>query len=171
MTKKWFRYALIGFVFGIFEWPFLKTSNILSEFMWEHNFGLYLIIPVVLGLNVGMWLVVVGVVALLEIRESHDLRLSTLAGVTAMVGAILSYYLLYTGLFAFWGMGNFEGLLLSNYGAPTFWSDWAATFNRILIPQFLKNMGRAIVGGTIGGFVAGWFFENRRKRKLSSSPA
>jgi hypothetical protein len=165
MRRRFAKYTLIGLAFGILDWYYLNALPTLS---WGRLGESLLVIPIIIFLNYGVWLLVVVPVAIYEARRSQGLRISALAGATVWASAILSYYLYYTVLLAFFGLPHMDHLLLTNRNAPGFWQEWSVAFNRIIVSQFLEWIVIAMVGGCAAGFLAGYLFRSKGRRKVAS---
>jgi hypothetical protein len=174
VRKRWFVYALIGFLFGILDWYFLDLLSSVTPKLNPDNWPLIfqlLAVAVILALNWGIWLVPVIPVAIYESRRSGYVRLAAFASVIVWTFAILSYYLYYTLLLLFWGLPHMDFMLYSNRHAPTYWQDWKPAFQRIVLAQFFDWIGVAIIGGAIVGTLTAILYRTFRNRKLKRAAA
>jgi hypothetical protein len=161
VLKRFLAYALIGLAFGILDWYYLQ---VLARFPWGDLGESILVIPLILFLNYGIWLVVVVPVSIYEVRRSNHLGYTALAAVTVWSLAIFSYYLYYTLLLGFAGLPNMDHLLWVNREAPGFWQEWEAAFQRIILDQFLEWIVVAIVGGSMVGSISGYLYRKWGKK-------
>lgn len=170
MNERWLVYCLIGLVFGVVDWYYL---DLLTHISWGQLGESPLVVPVIIALNYGVWLVPVVPIAIYETRR-HKLALpSALASVTVWSSAIFGYYTYYTALLAFWGLPHMDYLLVFGERSPTFWQDWAKVFWKVILSQFLEWIIIAIVGGSIVGFIASrsYIYWIGRRTKISSAEA
>lgn len=167
MKKRWLIYCLIGLVFGVVDWYYL---DLLAHFSWGQLGESLLVIPIIIALNYGIWLVPVVPIAIYEVHRSRSTRLSAVSGITVWSSAIFSYYTYYTALLAFWGLPNMDYLLVIGEHPPTFWQDWAIVFQKVILSQFLEWIIIAVIGGGIVGLIASRFYFywlGRRTKVLS----
>ena len=52
--KRWLFYGFVGFLFGIADWYYL---NWIAQFSWGELGNSLLVIPLIIALNYGIWLV------------------------------------------------------------------------------------------------------------------
>lgn len=170
MNKRWLIYCLIGLVFGVVDWYYL---DLLAHFSWGKLGKSPLVIPIIIALNYGIWLVPVLPIAIYQVHRSKSARLSAVAGITVWSSAIFSYYTYYTALLAFWGLPHMDYLLVFGRRSPTFWRDWARVFQKIILSQFLEWIIIAVIGGGIVGLVASrvYFYWLGRRTKVLSPEA
>ncbi len=81
MQRRWFIYILIGLLFGVFDWFFLEF---ITRFPWQQVFGntgigAIIGLVVLLGLDLGIWLVPVIPIGWYEARRSRSKLKSALA--------------------------------------------------------------------------------------------
>jgi hypothetical protein len=163
MHKRFAKYVLVGLAFGVFDWYYL---NAMATFPWGNLGESFLIIPIILALNYGIWLLLVVPVATIEARRSQDLLHPALAAATVWSMAIFSYYVYYAGLLAFIGLPHMDHLLWMNRNSSGFWQEWSIAFQRIILSQFLEWIVVAIVaGGSIGLFI-GYVLGIKRRREI-----
>jgi hypothetical protein len=165
MKKRFAIYITVGVLFGILDWYYL---NGLANFQWGSLGESILVIPIILFLNFGIWLLPVAAVAIYEERRSFSLHRAAFSGAVVWTCAITSYYLYYTILLAFFGLPHMEHLLFINRNDPAFLSEWSIAFKRIILAQFLEWIGIALVGGGIVGFLSAKIDIGIRKRNLSA---
>ncbi len=150
--KRWLLYILAGFAFGIIDWYYL---SLLAHFPFGSLETSTFIVPLIIGLNYGIWLVPVLLVTIYESRLSHSVLKTALAGALCWLASILSYYLYYTLLLAFWGLPNMDHLLILGVKGPGFWQEWGVAFQKIILNQVIEWLPIAIVGGLIAGTLIG----------------
>ena len=61
MKKRWLLYSLIGLAFGLIDWYYL---DLLAHFPWGSLGQSPLVIPIIIAMNYGIWLVPVVPIAL-----------------------------------------------------------------------------------------------------------
>jgi hypothetical protein len=167
MRSRIIRYAIIGLAIGILDWYYLQ---VLAHFSWGKLGESILVIPIILFLNYGIWLVVVVPVSAYEARHSLDPRRSALAGAVVWAFAMVSYYLYYTILLTFVGLPNMDHLVWAHHSDPGFWQEWGIAFKRIILDQFLEWILIALVGGSVAGFITG-VLVNKLNKPGVKSPA
>ncbi len=167
-TKRWLVYCLLGLVFGVADWHFLQLLVVIpwQRLSGSSPVGQLLLLPVIVGLNWGIWLVPVVPVAIHEARRSASVWLSAVAAMVVWCTAILAYYLYYTILIAFWGLPHMESLLVLREHSATFWQDWSATFRSLILGQVAEWIIVAVVGGAIVGAGSGAIYLYTRRRRL-----
>lgn len=166
LHSRYLRYLLIGLVFGIVDWYYLVG---LGRFPWQNILGdatvPWIAIPLIIGLNYGIWLVPVIPIAIFEVRRSQSVLRAAMAAVLTWCAAIFAYYAYYTLLLTFVGLPNMDFLLFGNRQSPTYWSDWMKVFNRVILAQFAEWVVVAVVGGAIVGAgcagLYGWWTRRR----------
>jgi hypothetical protein len=136
----------------------------MARIQWERLGESILVVPIIILLNYGIWLVPVIPCALVEIRYSGRIRLSAIAGSVVWSSALAGYYAYYAALLALVGLPHLDHLLLSNRNAPGFREEWAAAFDRMILSQLLEWMPIGLVGGAIVGGVVGCVYLARRRR-------
>lgn len=159
---RWFIYGLVGLLFGIFDWYYLDG---LAHFQWGDLGNSLLVIPVIIALNYGIWLLPVLPVTIIESRVTRSARRSALAGAVCWSSSIISYYIYYTILLAFWGLPNMEHLLILGEKQPGFWQEWTIAFQKIILNQVFEWLPIAIVGGSLVGLMVGWIGIKKRAVK------
>ena len=152
MIGRMLIYCLIGLIFGVADWYYL---DLLANFPWGSLSDKVIMVPVVILLNFGIWLLPVVATAVYEIRHSKSARLSALSGIATWTSAIFGYYTFYTMLLSFWGLPHMEHMLLSKEQNATFWQDWMGSFRQLILYQFLEWISIAVVGGGLLGYTIG----------------
>ena len=158
--RRWAIYIAAGIAFGVLDWHYLE---LLARFPWGRLGESILVVPVIILLNCGIWLVAVIPCAFLEIRHSRRIRLSALAGSAVWCGATLGYYAYYTALLAFAGLPHLDHLLLRSRNALDFSAEWAAAFDRMILSQLVEWIPIALAGGAIAGSVVGYLYLASRR--------
>lgn len=158
--KRFLLYSLLGLAFGVFDWYYLDG---LAHFPWGPLGENLIVVPIIILLNYGIWLVPVIPVAIYEARRSQRARSSALASALTWSAALLGYYAYYTVLLAFWGLPQMEHMLVFTTRSATFWQDWWVTFDRVILAQLLDWLPVGILGGAIIGFLTARFALRRSK--------
>jgi hypothetical protein len=156
--NRWLVYALIGLAFGVFDWYYL---NLLARFPWGSLGNSPIVIPIIIGLNYGIWLVPVLPVTYYESRQSLSKRNAALSGALCWSCSILSYYIYYTLLLAFWGLPNMDHLLVLGEKGAGFSQEWNMAFQRIILDQVIEWLPVALVGGALMGLIT-WKINSHR---------
>jgi hypothetical protein len=157
--KRWFFYVLVGIIFGVFDWYYL---DVLAHFQWGDLGNSLFVIPVILMLNYGIWLLPILPVTIFESRVTLSARRSALAGAVCWTSSIISYYIYYTLLLAFWGLPHMEHMLILGEKQSGFWQQWALVFQKIILNQVFEWLPIAIVGGSLIGLLARWIGIKKR---------
>jgi hypothetical protein len=152
MIKRMLIYCLIGLISGVADWYYL---DLLANFPWGPLSDEVIMVPVVILLNFGIWILPVVATAVYEIRHSKSVRLSALSGIATWISAIFGYYTFYTMLLSFWGLPHMENMLLFKEQNATFWQDWLGSFQQVILYQFLEWISVAVVGGGLLGYTIG----------------
>ena len=168
MKKRWLLYSLIGLAFGLIDWYYL---DLLAHFPWGSLGQSPLVIPIIIAMNYGIWLVPVVPIAIYETRQSKSTACSAAASVVVWGSAIFSYYAFYTALLAIWGLPQMDYLLIFGEHSPTFWQDWAKVFQKLILNQFIEWIIVAIIGGSITGLITSRLYQYAKKKREKRMPA
>jgi hypothetical protein len=146
---RWFRYALAGLGFGVFDWYYLEF---LIRFDWPRTLFTTVI---AVSLNWGIWLVPALPLAIAEVQRSQRIRLSACAVALFWLCAITAYYLYYGFLLAFDGSAPLSLRAALTHPSPTAWADWwsilrSQTLYAILDWSWMALGGGALVGARVG---------------------
>jgi hypothetical protein len=165
MSKRWYVYGLVGLVFGIFDWFYLDwLSSGLGPNLGDNPF---VIIPIIVALNYGIWLVPVIPVAIYEARRADAIKGPILAGVLTWSCAMVSYYAYYGILLSLGKLPHLDYFNVFNEHNDGFWREYWDMFNNIILGQFLEWILIAVVGGSVIGALAWWIL--RRGKKLEET--
>jgi len=166
--KRWFVYILIGLVFGVVDWFFLDwLASGLGPTLGDNPF---IIIPIIIGLNYGIWLVPIIPVVIYEIRHSERIKGPILAGILTWCCALLSYYTYYAILLSTGRLPNLAHLNLFGTRYAGFWRDYWTMFNRVILFQFLEWIPIAIIGGSVIAAIFWWLLKKRTNKADISRP-
>ena len=110
-----------------------------------------MVVPVILLMNYGIWLVPILPDTWHETHLSHSIRFSMLAGVVTWSGAIFSYYVYYAILLSLGVLPQMEYLNVFGDRYPGFWNDWMAVFQKVILNQLIEWILIAWIGGAIVG--------------------
>jgi hypothetical protein len=160
--KRWFIYGLSGILFGVIDWYYL---NLLGRFPWGNLGNSLFIVPVIIVLNYGIWLLPVLPITIHESRVSRSALRSALAGALCWSCSIISYYFFYTLLLAFWGLPNMEHLLILGSKQVGFGQEWNTAFREIILNQVFEWLPIAIIGGSLIGLIVWWLTVQKRAVK------
>ncbi len=147
-NRRFFLYALIGLIFGIIDWFYL---NWLAHVSWGNLGQSILVVPVIIAMNYGIWLVPIIPVVYYESRHTDKIRGPMLAGMLTWSGAIFSYYLYYAVLLSSGKLIHLEHLNIFGEKDAAFWYFYWQMFKGIIIGQFFEWIIIAIVGGSLIG--------------------
>lgn len=156
MKKPGFRflfYALLGLVFGIFDWFYLAW---LAHISWGQLGDSILVIPIIIAMNYGIWLLPVIPIEINEARLSEKRFFPVLAGILTWSSALFSYYLYYAILLSYGKLTNLEHLSVFGDRSLSLWPEYWRMFDRIILSQFLEWIIIAILGGAVTGALIHW---------------
>ena len=164
--KRWYVYALIGLIFGIFDWFFLDwLVHGLGPNLGENPI---IVIPIMLGLNYGIWLVPLIPVCFYEARQAKSMKRPAFAGMLTWSSAILSYYVFYAILFSFGKLPNLEYFNIFSHEFEEVRAIYWRWLNSIILFQLIEWIPIAIIGGGVTGAVAWWITKKRKELNHSS---
>lgn len=159
--KRWHYYALIGLVFGIMDWVYLEWfPNSIGPTLGDNPL---IVIPVIIGLNYGIWLLPIIPVVIFESKKATSIKGPIFAGILTWCCAIFSYYTYYAILLSLGKLIHLEGLNVFGEKPSGFWNEYIKMFNRIILWQFLAWIPIAIIGGGVIGALAWWIFHKHVK--------
>ncbi|MDY6846677.1 MAG: hypothetical protein SVP52_06030 [Chloroflexota bacterium] len=152
--KRWYLYALIGLIFGIFDWFYLDwLEHGLGPNLGENPF---IVKTIILGLNYGIWLVPIIPVTLYEARRAETIKTPIFAGMLTWSCAIFSYYAYYAILFSLGRLPHLDHFNIFSHDfievRATFWR-W---FKWIILFQFIEWIPIAVIGGGLTGAIIWW---------------
>ncbi len=157
--KRWYVYVLLGLGFGVLDWFYLDW--LAFSFGPSLNSSSLWLIPLVLGMNYGIWLVPIIPVVILESRKASRIKQPILAGILTWCSAIFSYYAFYGILLSLGKLPNLEHLNIFGDKYGDFWFEYWRQFKNLILGQFLEWSLIAIIGGAIMGVLAWWIFHPR----------
>jgi hypothetical protein len=148
---RFFLYALVGLIFGIIDWFYLDW---LAHISWGSLGESILVVPIIIVMNYGIWLVPIIPVVIYEARHAEKIIYPMLAGMLTWSCAIFSYYVYYTILLSLGKLIHFEHFNIFGDKDETFWYYYWHMFNGIILGQFLEWIIIAIIGGgAIGALI------------------
>ncbi len=145
-----FFYAAIGLIFGVLDWFYLDW---LAHLSWGALGQSMLVVPLILILNYGIWLVPVIPIAIYSARRADRIVTPVIAAVITWVCAMVGYYGFYALQLSLGKLPNLEHLNLFAEKYPGFWLDYWRMFNRVILSQFLEWSVIAVVCGSILGAI------------------
>ena len=160
--NRFLLYALIGLVFGVLDWFYLDW---LAHLEWGSLGESVLVVPVIIAMNFGIWLVPLIPIVLYEAKQTLRLINPIAAGILTWSCAILSYYLFYWLLLSLGRLVHLEHLNVFGEKYPNFWSEYWGMFQRIILGQFIEWIIIALIGGAVLGALANWFVHRRKKAR------
>ena len=157
--KRWKTYALIGLLFGIFDFFYQElTAEIGSTSILR------------LLVATGVWLLPAIPVVLYEARLSQTTWKPALANVLVWVMAVISYYLYMGFKLLIIGQAATQELHISSYQDPYFWSNWKNVFVGDILGGMVEWLAVAVVGGClVGGVVSAVYLGVRKMRVLKTA--
>jgi hypothetical protein len=158
--RRFLLYALIGLIFGIIDWFYLDW---LAHISWGSLGESILVIPIIIGMNYGIWLVPIIPVVIYEARHAQGISNPMLAGMLTWSCAIFSYYVYYAILLSLGKLIHLKHLNVFGEKNSAFWSEYWRMFNRLILGQFLEWIIIAIIGGAIAGALLYWFMHKRQR--------
>ena len=163
--KRWHYYILIGLVFGVFDWFYLDwLSSGLGPNLGENPL---IIIPIIIALNYGIWLVPIIPVAFYETKKTDHIKGPILAGILTWCCALFSYYAYYAILLSLGRLPNLAHLNLFAERYDGFWGEYGRMFIRIIFWQFIEWIPIAVIGSSIIGAFFWWVI---KKPKTAQTP-
>lgn len=154
MKKRWFIYAIVGIVFGVFDFYYQRVIQGLNLS------GMYTII-----LCYGIWLVPLLPIALYESKVSLSSRKASIASVLTWSASIISYYMFLAIELMFIGRESRIEMHISNYADPYFWSNWKSVFYGQVVAGIIEWIVVAIVGGFIIGYLVNFTYIKLKMKK------
>ncbi len=155
---RFLRYAALGLIFGIIDWFYLDW---LAHFSWGSLGKSFLVVPVVVIMNFGIWLVPIIPVVIFETRYSRKVIYPMLAGMLTWSCAILSYYAYYAVLLSTGKLIHLEQLNIFGEKYDTFWFEYWQMFNGLILGQFFEWIIIAVIGGAIIGSLGFWLLHKK----------
>lgn len=151
LNRRFFIYIVLGIVFGVIDWFYL---NWLAHISWGALGQSILVVPIILFMNFGIWLVPLLPVVIFEVKHSDKLFKPMLAGALTWCCAMVSYYTYYAALLSLGKLINLEHLNIFGVKYETFWAEYWSMFKRVILNQFLEWVVIAIIGGAAVGALA-----------------
>ncbi|MCE5209291.1 MAG: hypothetical protein ABFD50_23650 [Smithella sp.] len=148
LNRRFLIYVLIGLAFGVIDWFYL---NWLAHISWGSLGQSILVLPIILLMNYGIWLLPIIPMVTFEVRYANKIIFPMLAGSLTWCCAIFSYYIYYAVLLSTGKLINLEHLNIFGEKYDTFWPEYWQMFKRIILNQFLEWIIIAIVGGAVIG--------------------
>jgi hypothetical protein len=159
-------YAIIGLIFGVIDWFYLDW---LAHISWGSLGESVLVVPIIIAMNYGIWLVPILPLEFYEARNSEKSIFPMFAGILTWSCAIFSYYGYYAVLLSLGKLINLENLNIIGEKNEAFWHEYWRMFDRIITGQFLEWILIAIIGGAVTGALTFWFFHKiKPDRKMNS---
>lgn len=157
--NRWIIYILIGLFFGIIDWFYLDwLSSGLGPNLGENPF---LIIPILILMNYGIWLVPIIPVVLYETKHAQTIKGPVLAGILTWCCALLSYYAFYAILLSLGKLPHMEGFNVFGEQFDSFWMQYWEMFRRIILFQLLEWLPIGVIGGGLSGAITWWICRKR----------
>ena len=157
---RFLLYAVLGLVFGVLDWFYLEW---LAHISWGSLGNSFLVVPILIGMNYGVWLILILPVTLYEARVAETRVRPMLAGMLTWSCAIFSYYAFYAALLSLGKLPHLEHFNIFAEKDETFWYFYWHMFNGIILGQFLEWIVIALLGGAIIGALAFWYTHKRKR--------
>lgn len=156
--KRWYVFAIIGLVFGILDWFYLDC---LANISWGALSESKIVIPIILLLNYGIWLVPILPAVIFTARKGNKIWDPIVIGIVTWLFALLGYYLFYAILLSLGLLPHLEHLNIFSGNASETKAEYWDMFKRIISDQFLEWIPVAVVGGLVLGAFAWWIFRTK----------
>lgn len=156
--RRFFLYALIGLIFGVIDWFYL---NWLAHISWGSLGESILVVPIIISMNYGIWLVPILPVVVFEAGRAEKILSPMLAGMLTWSCAIFSYYAYYAILLSTGKLIHMERFNIFGEKFDNFWYYYWQMFKGIILGQFFEWISLAILGGGIIGAVSFWFLHKK----------
>jgi len=151
---RFLLYAIIGLLFGVIDWFYLEW---LAHISWGSLGESILVVPIIIGMNYGIWLVPILPMEIYESRFAVKNIYAMFSGMLTWSSAIFSYYVYYAIMLSKGMLFHLEHLNIFGDKYATFWPDYWQMFDRIILRQFLEWIIVAIIGGAVTGALTFWF--------------
>jgi len=157
-VKRWYIFAGIGLVFGIIDWFYLDW---LAHISWGALGQSILVIPIIILMNYGIWLVPIILAVIIVSRKAQKIWDPILVGIITWIFALVGYYTYYWVLLSLGKLPNLKNLNIFGEKKPGFWPEYWQMFRRVILVQFLEWSLIAIIGGAVIGALAWWIFRKK----------
>ncbi len=164
--NQFLLYALIGLVFGVIDWFYL---NWIATISWGSLGESILVVPIIIVMNFGIWLVPLIPVAIREAKRSQKISKPIFAGMLTWSCAIFSYYAYYAILLSLGKLPHLEHLNVLGEKSESFWAEYWNMFNRIITNQFLEWIVIALIGGGTIGALVFWLIQKKSHSKIEGT--
>jgi len=165
-TKKRFAlYLIAGLIFGVADWYYL---NWLGHMSWGRLGDSVIVIPIILLMNYGIWLVPIIPAVIFEAKTATKMIDPVLAGILTWMCAIFSYYVYYGILLSLGKLPHLEHLNIFGDKIDRFWYYYWQMFKGIIIGQFFEWIFISIIGGGIIGALAFVIFSRKMRSSLKA---
>lgn len=154
MNKRWLVYALIGIVFGVFDFYYqIFLYNTFDQLFsgYGTNFARSIFL-------LGIWLVPIVPIILYEAKNSRSSWLPALASALTWSISVVVYYLTNAFQLAIIGVPSRPEMHISNRNDPYFWNNWRDVFLDDLVLNNIEWMVVALIGGTVMGLLLNFIF-------------
>jgi len=158
IKNRFLIYAIIGLLFGVLDWFYLDW---LAHLSWGSLGQSVLVIPLILLMNYGIWLVPVIPIGIHEARRAVRGTTPALASALTWFCAMLGYYGYYTVLLSLGKLPHLEYLNVFAGKYTTFWLDYWKMFQRVILSQFLEwSLIALVAGSTLGALLYRFFHKS-----------
>lgn len=148
------------------DWFYL---NWIAHISWGSLGQSILVVPIILLMNYGIWLLPIIPVVIYEVRYADKIISPMLACSLTWCSAIFSYYSYYAVLLSIGKLINLEHLNIFGEKYDTFWPEYWQMFNRVILDQFLEWIIIAIIGGAAIGALTFWLFHKKANTSVAFS--
>ena len=152
--KRWLVYALIGVLFGLFDYYFQQIA--------QSGTSLATRIMIIYGI----WLVPLVPIALYEVKRSRSELKTALACAFTWSVAIIAYYLYMAIELIIIGKDTRPELHFSNSSDPYYWSNLGQVLGNDTGGGILEWITLALVCGGLLGLCIGFLYKATAKRKI-----
>ncbi len=162
--SRFLLYALIGLIFGTIDWFYLDwLAHISWGSLGEFILVIPIVIPIIIAMNYGIWLVPIIPVVVYEARRARRMRDPMLVGMLTWSCAIFSYYFYYAILLSSGKLMHLEHFNIFGEKDESFWYYYWQMFKGIILSQFFEWIVIAVLGGAIIGAMSFWFIHRKSK--------
>lgn len=156
--KRWTIFAGIGLLFGVIDWFYLDW---LAHISWGSLGESTMVIPLIILLNYGIWLVPIIPAVIIAARNGQRIWDPILIGIITWIFALVGYYAYYWALLSLGKLPNLGHLNVFGEKFASFRSEYWHMVRRVILYQFLEWSVIAIVGGGVIGALAWWIFRKK----------
>ena len=157
--RRFLLYILVGLIFGIIDWFYL---NWLAHISWGSMGESILVVPVIIAMNYGIWLVPIIPAVIIAARNGQRIWDPILIGIITWIFALVGYYAYYWALLSLGKLPNLGHLNVFGENFTGFRLEYWRLVRRVILYQFLEWSLIAIIGGAVIGALAWWILRKKK---------